>query len=240
MGFALIKNIKSLDHKLAEVPVLENDEVHIYRVCLADERTRIQEFQALLSPEEQSRADRYARKQDRDRFVISKGSLRVILSKYTGIAPLGLQFDTGMRKKPVVRNNQPVFFNVSHSSDWALIAISTKEVGVDIEWINPNFNFTGIVQEYFSSAEAKHLAVHNSALAFFELWTRKEAFLKATGQGIGEYLTFTPSLTGIHPLDQQLYGNDRDWNISSFMFNDDYICAVASELDRVFLMEHLF
>lgn len=238
MGEIEIKSVESLNWIFYDMPTLKIDGVHIYRISLVEDGYRIREFQALLSLDEQIQANRYLKKQDQDRFTISKAALRIILSRYMDIAPKALRFDVDTGKKPFVKSNRTFFFNISHSSDWALIAVSNMEVGIDIEFVKPDFVARDIVQEYFSQDEISYLNSQHTATAFFKLWTRKEAFLKATGQGIGDHLKFTPSLTGVHQLNADLYGYQHNWKVLGFMLNSDYACAVATASDRVFFLDY--
>lgn len=240
MGNVEVTSIEGVDWKCTPIVPGGTDYLHLYKISLIEEKCRLQTFDALLSSEEQFKARHYARKQDQDHFMITRVALRSILSKYTGLDPLSFQFDLGMGNKPFVQTNTPVFFNLSNSSGWVLVAVSNKDVGVDIEFIDPDFSPNDVVHEYFSLAEVNYLDTQRNNLAFYKLWTRKEAFLKATGQGIGDHLKFTPSLNGLHQLNPLLIGSDRNWKVLSFMLNPDYVCAVASEFEAVSFMEYPF
>lgn len=240
MGNVEVTSIERPDWSSSPIILGGNDYVHLYKVSLADEIFKLHRFQALVSFDERLIVSRYVRKQDQDRFTIGRGFLRAILSRYTGIAPLDLQFNLGAGKKPYIQNNVSIFFNISHSLNWVLVAVSNKDVGVDIEFIDPDFSPNEVVHEYFSSAEVNYLDTQPNNSAFYTLWTRKEAFLKATGQGIGDHLKFSPSLNGRHELDPQLSGSDRNWKVLSFMLNPNYVCAVASESEAISYIEYPF
>lgn len=239
MGSIDIRIIVPQDLGLKEFVAL-NAGVHLYRISIDNTLYRLATFNALLSPDEHFKADRYLKQQDRDRFTVGRGALREILASYMGISATAIQFGAGINKKPFAIADPQLCFSISYSSDWVLIAVSNKDVGVDIEFIDSDFSSNEVVHEYFSSAELNYLDSQNMDTAFYTLWTRKEAFLKGTGQGIGDHLKFTPSLDGIHQLDPQLDGSDRNWKVFSFMLNPHYVCAVASESEAVSFMEYPF
>jgi len=237
MGSIDIRTIADPDWTGTEFVEL-NHGIHVYRISLNKSLGQLAAFKALLSSDEQLKASHYFSKQDSDRFIISRAALRMILASYTTISPAAFQFGAGVDQKPFAIGNEQWCFNVSHASDWILIAISTRAVGVDIEFINSGFPFQQIVNEHFNSVEGDYIRALATDLAFYRLWTRKEAFLKATGQGIGDHLKHIPCLNGIHQLDANLRSSERDWKVFSFMLNQDYVCAVASEFEAMSFMEY--
>lgn len=145
----------------------------------------------LLSPEEQDRASRFAREDLRRRFILSHAALRCILSLASHGEPAQLRFDSTSKGKPFLVSSNPaeVRFNLSHSGDLALIAVTQRlEVGVDLEWeTRRRGDLLEIAQRYFAPAEREALArtpATEHRRTFFRVWTRKEAVLKASGQGI--------------------------------------------------------
>lgn len=239
MGSIVIGKIVPQDRELKACVALSAG-VHLYRISIDNNLGRLATFNALLSPDEHFKADRYLKEQDRNRFTIGRGALREILASYMGISAAAIQFDAGINKKPFAIADPQLCFSISYSSDWLLIAVSNKDVGVDIEFIDSDFSSDEVAHEYFSAAELNYLDTQHTNSSFYKLWTRKEAFLKATGQGIGDHLKFTASLDGAHQLDSQLNGSDRNWKVLSFMLNQDYVCAVASEFEAISFMEYPF
>jgi 4'-phosphopantetheinyl transferase len=162
--------------------IIAEDEVHVWRARLDE----LPPFRSLLSPDEQARADRFYRPQDRDRFVAARGALRMILAQYTGIAASELRFLYGEHGKPYLAEEQP-HFNLSHSHGLALCAMARFEVGIDVERIRETAHSMKIAERFFSPAEAaelKALAPDLRPAAFSRAWTRKEALVKGIGQGI--------------------------------------------------------
>ncbi len=147
-----------------------------------------------LSEDERSRAERFNREYLRRNFVAARGNLRALLAQRLGCFPNEIQFGYSDRGKPYIRQGD-ICFNLAHSQDFAIYAIcSDREVGIDLEYINPDCDFEGIARRYFLRSEQqiiKKLQNQNLDLArraFYRAWTLKEAYGKATGQGITNIL----------------------------------------------------
>ncbi|MBL9213333.1 MAG: 4'-phosphopantetheinyl transferase superfamily protein [Opitutaceae bacterium] len=145
----------------------------------------------LLSPDEQARAARFRRETDRHRFVAAHGGLRQLLGGYLNQPPAALGFVVGEFGKPALADaaaGRTLSFNLSHAGDWILIALAAGQaVGVDVEPIRPDLDFMPIARAQFSPDEVTALTAEPpgaQANAFFRCWTRKEAYLKARGQGL--------------------------------------------------------
>lgn len=138
-----------------------------------------------LSPCEQSRAGRFHFERDRRRFIVARGRLRHLLGERLNKQPERVTIQYGARGKPAVDG---LHFNLSHTGDYALYAFSTDgEVGVDLETIRPLPEADAIAATMFSPAEVaeyEHLAPDDRTIGFFNCWTRKEAFVKALGDGL--------------------------------------------------------
>lgn len=178
---------------------------------------------SLLTDAEKQFADRFHRPEDRNRFVSSRQALRLLLSKYlskTGEIELSL---TGAGKLFLPGALSPVFFNLSHSGRWILLAFAKDELGVDIEQVHPQFEFQDLLAAHFNAQEASFVrASPDPAGAFYYLWTRKEALTKAWGTGLQENLQEVAALEdGPHPK------NHKAWTLSSFYVSTDYPAAVA-------------
>jgi 4'-phosphopantetheinyl transferase len=146
-------------------------------------------MRALLSADEQGRADRYRQEGDVARFVAGRGALRRILGERTGQDAHKLVFLEGDGGKPALRNHPSVHFNLSHSGDVVLIALGPEPLGVDIEAMR-ELDHRALAGMNFHPDEIAGMdAQPNPRAAFFQLWTHKEAFLKATGVGLTDLLT---------------------------------------------------
>jgi 4'-phosphopantetheinyl transferase len=202
---------------------------HVWRIDISQNLKRLEQFEALLTPEETLRAGRYKQQKDTYRFIISRGAQRIILGRYLQIAPAELEFILGDNKKPYLLGSggEVLHYNLSHSGNWIVLAVAQSPVGADVEFVNPAFPFHDILEDNFSRGEADYIGT--STESFFTLWTRKEAILKATGQGLGDHLKITPALDGEHVLDASLTGADKNWLLHSFALYAGYISTVVVE-----------
>jgi 4'-phosphopantetheinyl transferase len=174
---------------------LADRDVHIWAASLNKSAEQISSLQQIFSPDERNRARQFKVERDRNRFIAGRGLLRKILGSYMQVAPAQLQFTYSKRGKPALegRSGQgPLHFNVAHSKDLILIAVTRAcAVGIDVEWIHPISDAEEIAARFFSRREAAKLMAQVNERripAFFNLWTRKEAWLKATGDGLSEML----------------------------------------------------
>jgi 4'-phosphopantetheinyl transferase len=178
--------------------------VDIWRVSvnvLADSRNRLA---SILAAEEVARAARFHFAVDRDRFIAAHGCLRDILTRYLHCEPGQLNFSTGKYGKPALISNEGLDFNLSHSGDYALIAITERRnVGVDVELMRERISPQAIARRFFSQAEVAELQalpLEQQEAAFFRCWTRKEAYIKAQGLGLALSLeSFDVSLSPHDP-----------------------------------------
>ncbi|MGH7617367.1 MAG: 4'-phosphopantetheinyl transferase family protein, partial [Gemmatimonadaceae bacterium] len=146
----------------------------------------------LLSADERARAERFMRDRDAEAFIVAHGTLRRVLARYLDAAPDTLAFITGPHGKPALasREGRALEFNLSHSGDLALIAVARAgPVGIDVECRNRDVEHLRLAEHFFSPAERTALRALARELdslteGFFNAWTRKEAYLKATGYGI--------------------------------------------------------
>jgi 4'-phosphopantetheinyl transferase len=145
-----------------------------------------------LSADEQERARRFHFERDRRRFAAARGLLRHLLGGYLGLDPARLRLRYGPWGKPSLAEDEGLRFNVSHSGGRALLAFAWRlDVGVDVERIRPVPEAEDLARRYFSpreGADLLRLAEGERQAAFFRCWTRKEAFVKATGDGLSRPL----------------------------------------------------
>lgn len=193
-------NIHVMNQAWANPPVsmkLAKDEIHVWRVDLNLAMVSIQKLTHSLSPDELARAERYKFTKDQVRFIATRGVLRTILSRYTGISPGQIRFRYGSHGKPSLDmhqndNAQSLHFNLSHSNDLALIALArTSNIGVDVESLRSNIAFERLARRHFTASEQNYLFNLSPDLklyAFYAIWTRKEAYLKAIGSGLSKPL----------------------------------------------------
>ena len=204
------------------------DSIHVWRLQLSTNLHLVNNMASLLSPDEVTRANSYLQEKDRQRFILSRGMLRLILAKYLSEPAEHIQFSIGENKKPFVQSNSPSLqYNVAHAGDWVLIIVSNSPVGIDIEHINPVFDYSEILPVCFSSDEANFI---QSRKSFYLLWTRKEALVKATGKGIDNDMLFVPCMDGIHELPAKKTGSDKNRAVVSFEIGEEYIGSIAYDI----------
>ena len=209
---------------------LHKKEVHVWRISMSDNLHRADALLPLLTLAETERAGRYFFKKDKDLFIISRAAQRIILGGYLDMPPALLHFVLGANNKPYIGSSNPLqlHYNLSHSNHYALLAVSKETVGCDVEYLDASFTYSDIVQEHFSADEADYIKQQNSTQRFFTLWTRKEALLKGTGQGLTDHLKHTPALDGLHPAHPGIAGSQYHWQVNSFFVNADHMGTVAT------------
>ena len=157
---------------------------HIWFTHLEQMRDRIPEFRSLLDEEELERAARFRFEVDRERFIIGHGMLRILLSHYMGIDPKEVRTVRGKYGKPYLPDRS-VHFNFSDTKDAVAIAFAKEEIGVDLETITRTVDHAAVAEHYFTAREVEWMeGSTDRKRRFLELWTRKEAVLKASGVGI--------------------------------------------------------
>jgi len=172
--------------KPKEIINLQPNEIHIWLAGLTDWADFPQD---VLNADELQRGRRFVREEDRRSFCLARAFLRMILAHYLPIQPRRLVFREGSHGKLYLQPNPTQLqFNLSHSKDLALYAVTlNQEIGIDIEWIKPAFAIQPLAQRFFTQEESQTLLTlpkTRQAPAFFQLWTRKEAYLKALGLGL--------------------------------------------------------
>jgi len=219
------------------MPPLGPNEAHVWRVGLNENAEGFARLANSLSPDEQARADRFRFACDRDRFAFCRGALREILGGYLACPASEIALVYGAYGKPALAafHGSPVRFNVSHSNDVALIAVThEREVGVDVEEIAAERPWETIAPSVFSPRERARIAVLPPAerlRAFFAFWTLKEAFLKANGAG---FLGDDPRDFAVLPgADRRAVVLARDgspvhgWLLQTLNAGDDHAAALA-------------
>jgi 4'-phosphopantetheinyl transferase len=210
------------------------DEIHVWHAALDREEKVLQRLETTLSLEEKARADRFHFANDRNRFVVARGQLRELLGKYLAQAPAGLEFSYGPHGKPALSGGNAssgLCFNLSHSAGFAVYAIAReRNLGIDVEHVRPESAGEDIAKRYFSAREVsdlRTLPAEARVEGFFHCWTRKEAYLKATGMGLQIPLdSFSASLLPGQPA-QFLGGVEPRWHMAAFHPAEGYVAAVV-------------
>ena len=171
-------------------PAVSENEVHIWRAFLDRPSDQLRQFESLLSADEIIRARKYRFPIHRDRFVSRRAMLRLVLARYLSIPAPELHFDYTEYGKPLLgrRHTTKLRFNLSFSHDMALVAVACgRDIGVDVEKIIQSTVEETIPEQFFSARETatlRSLPGSYQAIAFFDCWVRKEAYIKAKGMGL--------------------------------------------------------
>jgi 4'-phosphopantetheinyl transferase len=206
--------------------------VHVWKVAL-DQPPK--EFRAVLSADERERASRFRVERGADRYTVARGALRIMLGRYTGTPPEALVFQYNGFGKPELTGSD-VCFNLSHSHDIALVAaVRGRAVGVDVERIREQVLSDRIAERFFAPAEARAIATlpqDQQAQAFFNCWTRKEAWIKARGEGLSIPLdSFEVTLAPGEPARLVATRPDEKeaarWTLRELECGPEYVAALA-------------
>lgn len=221
--------------------ILLSDEVHVWRAYLDLPVSRVQSLKRNLAADELRRAERFYFQKDRHNFVVAHGLLRTILSRYLGMEPSRLRFDYSPYGKPtlaITPGQDTLSFNLSHSGRLVLYAIARgREIGIDVERVRPVAEVEQIAERFFSVQENATLRAVPASLkheAFFTCWTRKEAFIKARGEGLSLPLDqFDVSLArGESARLLSIQGDPQEaarWSLQGLIPGPGYVAALAVE-----------
>ncbi len=222
-----------------EAPVLAKDDVHVWKASLDRDPSELDSLRQTLATDEQKRAERFRLKKHHDRFIVGRGVLRTILGMYLDRHPGQFRFQYTPYGKPELSAEEGALsFNLSHSRGLALYAVTQeREIGVDVEFIREDVNLLGIAKRFFSAQEYSQLQALPEASqlqTFFDCWTRKEAFIKAKGEGLLLALDqFDVSIAPGEPAALLRTKWDPDeaslWSLRSLNPAPGYVAALAVE-----------
>jgi len=222
---------------------LSKDHIDIWLCDLKQLSGDINIFFFFFSEDERQRADKLKVEDKKQQYIITRGALRQRLGLLTNIDPKDFVFEYLEHGKPIFNNDArftDITFNISHSHDLALIAIAQKQsIGIDIEKINHESKHDQLVARFFSKAEQAEFQTiqeANRAKAFCACWTRKEAFIKAVGDGVSYGLdkfdvavdpeNQTPDINLHKP-------SEETWSAINLPINDEYMASLVSDRDNL-------
>ncbi len=226
---------------------LEN-EVHIWTAILDQPEAIIDGYYSILPDNEQKMVDKYRTGMIRKRQIISKGLVRLLISRYMNLNPNEIKFYYNEFGKPFVSpdsDRDNIFFNLSHSDNIAVFIFSKKrKIGIDVEKIKELADMEGIVRLCFSESEKKwfnELPSTKKEEMFYKIWTSKEAYMKAIGKGF----SFSPKRISLElRINDNLFFKEIDgdedfnrWKLITFRPNPDFISSLVVE-DENFIIEH--
>ena len=220
-------------------------EIHVWWLSLESEPPAVEQALRLLSAEERARADRYHFPRDRRRFVLARAFLRTLLGDYTREAPVRVPLHLSSSGKPLLADRSDLHFNLSHCEDRGVLAIARRAIGVDLERMRVVPDALRIAGNLFTPAEARALRAFPAELrseAFLRCWTRKEAYVKARGEGLLTPLaSFEVTLDDGPPrlvlLEEPAKGK---WNLHDIAAGPGWTGAIAVELESPRLVQRVF
>jgi 4'-phosphopantetheinyl transferase len=210
--------------------------IHVWAVRTDGPSAVAERFEPLLGADEKSHAARFRFDHLRCSFIIARGVLRTLLANYLNISPINIQFKYGARKKPALPPPASIDFNMSHSGGLAVFAFTVGcEVGVDVERIRPLQDAQDIADRFFCSEEAAELmslSADQREHGFYLCWTRKEAYIKAIGDGLYAPLDgFRVTLQPSQPARFMHIAHDTNaakaWTLHDLQLAPSYAAALA-------------
>lgn len=220
---------------------MQPGEVHVWQVPLIVPDSSLQQLQGVLSEGEVARAMSFHFEKDRKRWMVARGVLRMLLSRYLQLDPGLLQFEANRFGKPSLvfpALGYPLQFNLSHSCDLALYAFTfTRQVGIDVEYKRADLDYEALARICFSLYEQgvlQTLLVLVKQEAFYNCWTRKEAYIKARGQGMSIPLdqfdvSFEPGEPAALLQSREDPHEIKSWTIRELFPAVGYVGALACE-----------
>jgi 4'-phosphopantetheinyl transferase len=235
-----------------QCPALVMSAVHVWRLRIASASSSLVNVDtpadaqppSHLTPAEQARAARFRQQADRLRFALTRHRLRELLGHYLHQPPAAIAFGEGSSGKPIILHaareeadspGEDVRFNVSHAGEWALIAIARgRDVGVDVEQHRPLDDLEDLARRFFAPAETDALLALDATMrtaAFYRIWTRKEAFVKAMGTGIGwgldRFIVSHDEREAVALQIPEMPADAEKWTIRALPMEEGYAAAVA-------------
>jgi 4'-phosphopantetheinyl transferase len=220
---------------------LKDNEVHVWKASLDQPESIVQMLEQRLSVDEKQRAGRFYFEKDRRHFIIGRGLLRTILGWYLSIEPIQIRFRYGRNGKPELSDNfgeVTIKFNLSHSDNIAFYGFTRSgRIGVDIERVRAIPDMEQIGARFFSEKENaffRSLPSSKKAATFYNCWTRKEAFIKAVGDGLTLPLntfdvTFVPGEPAELTIDVGNLHEGTHWSLHALKPAPGYVGAIAVE-----------
>ncbi len=217
------------------------NDIHIWCAALDQPQCLMQSLVNTLSVDEKKRADRFRFEHDRRRFIAGRGVLRLLLAQYLSVEPDRIRFYYHPYGKPFIAeclNEKGVHFNLSHSEGYALFGFTCRrKIGVDIEYIQVISEMEEIANRFFSFQEKrvlKGLPDQEKNAVFYNFWTRKEAFAKAVGTGLGQAfdqidVSQCPGPPSLEMSREDLSEKEFCWSIQDLNPVPGFAAAIAIE-----------
>ena len=187
--------------------VLTEESIHIWVMHLPELKSKFDTFYSFLEQGEKAKADMFRKEIDRTQYILTRGGLRYLLGMYIDEDPKVVAITYNRWGKPQIAERYALKFSLSHSVDYSLIAFTKScEVGIDIEFMNPDLNTDELVSAFLNSSELDHwkeIPITQKTEYFYKLWVGKEAFIKALGKG---WLERDETINSLTILSDKLFG----------------------------------
>ena len=215
--------------------IIPGKEIHIYRSSIDSTDEELKGSELILSPDELQKAYRYKFEKDREQYIMARSLLRRILGKYLDQSPHKINFSYSEKGKPYIKDSL-IKFNLAHSGGKAVFAFAENiDVGIDIEYMRDLPDELQIAKRFFSDEEVNEImkvSEGDTKAAFFNCWTRKEAFIKAVGEGLSYPLKdFTVTLLpGVNPEIKWIkdkVDEVKEWKLVNILTDRNYISSLA-------------
>ena len=227
---------------LVEIPQaatsLRNHEIHVWHRQLQPSADEVERLAPLLSPDELERAGRFRFEKLRNEFISARGTLRALLASYLGRSPASVRFVYSAHGKPALADNQMLEFNLSHTEGMVIFAFAlNRKIGVDVEKIRRDFKVEEIAERFFSVAERlalREIPEPGRYQAFFCCWTRKEAYIKARGEGLSHPLhqfdvSLAPGQAAALTATRPDATEANRWSLWDLAVSPDHAAALVAE-----------
>ncbi|WP_373521081.1 4'-phosphopantetheinyl transferase superfamily protein [Aquiflexum sp.] len=209
-----------------------SDDTHVVRIKISKNINYVFDQKKLLKETELRKLSRIVKEVDKNIFLCSQVMKRIICGQYLKCPADEISLIFTENKKPYISGQLDFHFNISHSGDWMMMIFSKYPCGIDVEKIQPNFDYVGVMQSAFHPDEIGYLQQSpNQSLAFFRIWTIKESFLKATGEGLIDNLSSLNMMKN-----STLLENPLPWHIQSFMVDGSYRCSFCYQAQNPNIM----
>ena len=232
---------------LKTLPDLSSDIIHVWIADIQKAMAQAEYFLSILSEDEKKKATDYKFEKDKNRYLISRGLLRELVSGYTGDLPENVEFSYSQTGKPFLSEykNCTLKFNLSHSGNFAIYAFALgKEIGIDIEYIRNLENLNNLAKTALSDLELKDFTASPEEKmldVFFRYWIHKEAYLKAAGTGITDSIKSIEFIHGnggkLNLAEKECSDLNLNWNFHEIIPGKNYkaVLAVPDENCRIFI-----
>lgn len=231
---------------------LAQGQVHVWLFHLNFTPPAIKRFYPLLSQEQKDRSERFIHFIHRKRYIAAHGFVRTVLGWYLDAAPETLVFDKSEHGKPFLCDiDTPLHYNLTHSNNLAMLSVSPHETGIDVEYLDRKNQWQGIIRRFFTPTEQEAIFALPEARqreTFFQVWTRKEAHMKVTGEGLhlppsAFEVSVPPKPAQLIAVNQQPQLDTTQWSMQDLELPEsarDYCACVSVQCEEPKIKQYLF